>query len=120
MNFSIKTTAPSKIDADLLVIYTFEKADLESLAFSDSFVSIIKSACEKEEFGGKENQTLVLYTKGIISAYKILIMGLGDEKKFNLYKLRKAAAQSIKAAQKLKTKKMAVVFSSVWFRNLSP
>ena len=103
MNIFVKATPPSKTIADLLVIYTFENS-IDDLPFSSNLNSEIKQACQKEDFKGKEKQTLVLYTKGIIPSYKLAVVGLGKEKDFDLSNLRKAAAETIRIAHKLKTK----------------
>src|SRR3989344_2582043 len=118
MNIFVKATPPSKTIADLLVIYTFENS-IDDLPFSSNLNSEIKQACQKEDFKGKEKQTLVLYTKGIIPSYKLAVVGLGKEKDFDLSNLRKAAAETIRIAHKLKTKRLAVSLSSSWFRNFS-
>jgi len=53
------------------------------------------------DFTGKSGVTSVLYTNGALPAPRVLIVGLGDAARFDLFAARKAAATACKALAKL-------------------
>ena len=117
MKFSIKTITAEKVEADLLIFLVWE-GKLKDI-FVDLGVklpSVVKEAAEREEFKGKVGDSLVLYTKGLIGSYKLLILGLGKEDEFDLYQLRKSIAISIKKAMQIKAVRVALVPTESWFK----
>lgn len=115
MKFILKPTDWNKIEADVLIVYTFEKQFSHILAKGREFSSFVQQSMERELFEGSANQILSLSTKGLISAYRLLIVGLGKQDEFNFYKLRVAVAKSFRKIKEFKPAKVAVVLPEQWY-----
>lgn len=61
------------------------------------------------DFSGKSGETALLYADGVLSAPRLLLVGLGDEASFTLEKLRRAAATVARRARKLKVEEVVFV-----------
>ncbi|MBI4066946.1 leucyl aminopeptidase [Candidatus Gottesmanbacteria bacterium] len=121
MNFSIKTTSPSQAQVDLLILYSWRGEKAETLVPNNlKLQSSIKEAMTREQFRGDEGEYVDIYTKGEIEAYKILVVGLGKEEDFDLYKLRKSIAAATKKAKQFKVKKLAFVPHNSWYKKFEP
>lgn len=59
-------------------------------------------------FKGKEAQTETIFSRGQVTAKRVVLLGLGKEEKLNGEVIRKAAAQALKAAEKTKAVTMAM------------
>jgi leucyl aminopeptidase len=53
------------------------------------------------DFVGNNNETALLYTTGKIGCPRILLVGLGEQEKFNLNTLRQAAGTAVRTAERL-------------------
>lgn len=119
MNFFSKTTPLHKIEADLVVLFAFEDENLEKLPVNSTFINDIVTVSKKEQFLGKTGESLVIYTRGALPTYKLIILGLGNEKDFDAHSLRNVIARATKTAMKLKAKKIAILAKEEWFRTLN-
>lgn len=116
MKFILKPTDPSKLEVDVLIQYCWENEVSHVSGLSKDFLDEIKSAAAKEEFTGKELQSLLLYPKNIISSYKFLLLGLGKKEEFNIFKLYKFVAASVKRALEGKPVKIAIIADDYWMK----
>lgn len=115
MKFTLKPTDPSKIEADVLIQYSWED-EFGLSGLPKNFQDEIKEIADREEFKGSQDQTLLLYPKTLIAAYKFLLFGLGKKKDFDLYKLYKSVATSIRSIQDSKPVKVAIVIDESWMK----
>ena len=60
----------------------------------------------EEKFGGKLGDRLVLHTHGKLPFNRILLVGLGDKKTFNLEAIRRAAGSTVRYADKIEASKV--------------
>ena len=64
----------------------------------------IDTVIDLEQFKGKEGECVSLYTERKLSAPRLLLIGIGEEKKRSLETYRRAAATAQKKAKALKAK----------------
>jgi len=119
MKFLLKPIDPAKLASDVLVAFCWEK-DLSSLRQLDEKLSgLITEAIKKEGFAGKENEYLILSTKGDIGSYKILVAGLGERENFDIFSLIKAIAFTLKKAKEAKPAKIGLIIDDYWIKKLT-
>jgi len=87
MKFSLKPTDPGKIEADVLLIFSWEENPFEIPQFNVQFNSHVIETAKRENFEGKSGQSITVSTQGVISSYKLVLVGLGKKGDFNLFKL---------------------------------
>ena len=102
MKFSVTTTAPDEIDADLLALPVFADAELGPGAdvLDDALDNGLAEFLEEADFTGKPGQTLAVPTTGAIEARAALLVGVGERDDFDLEALRTAAAAVARKATK--------------------
>lgn len=116
MKFLLKPTDPSKLEIDVLICYSWEGELSVLTGLPKEFLTEVKEAAKREEFEGKEEQSLVLSGKNLISAYKFLLFGLGKKDSFDLYKLYKSVASSVKKSKESRPAKIGIVLDSFWLK----
>lgn len=105
INVSAKKADVITAKADLAVIGVFE-GSLKNNKTAAKFDSVLKGALERvyklADFKGKKISSAIVYNDQPKATQRIAIIGLGEEKKFDLDILRKAATLSGKIAVDLK------------------
>jgi leucyl aminopeptidase len=102
--------------ADVACTFLFEDKKLfeeKMSALKKTLRNRIEPLLDTKDFKGKEGETVVLYTEGRIAARRLMLVGLGEQKKLTLEKLRRGAATAAKKAQSLKLRSLAVEFPEV-------
>jgi leucyl aminopeptidase len=95
-----------------------EKAEYKKLIenFPPALRKKIETAIRLNEFTGKENESITLYTESLINSPRLLLIGIGGSKKqtlqgsFQLEKFRRASATAAKKASSLKAASLAILF----------
>src|SRR3989338_2066472 len=116
MNFSINTSALSKIQTDLLVVQLFEgenKFEPKTRELDAALDGLITEVVRYGDFTGKSGQTLLLFTAGKVAARRVLLVGLVKRASYDLEKHRSAIAASATAIQKYRIKNLAVASTIV-------
>jgi len=115
--------AAAKYSGDVMVLGLFEKTK----HLPAKYISIDKAArravsklLKLGDFSGKANETAVLYVTGKLKCERIIMVGLGDEKKFELNVLRQAAGTAIRLAEKLSSAKLGMILHLSVTENISP
>ncbi|NQU17834.1 MAG: leucyl aminopeptidase [Candidatus Saganbacteria bacterium] len=112
MKLQVKIGNVNQISSDMLIVGLFKDTKKLSgaIAAVDSMLKgIISSALVQNEIEGKLGESLLFHSFGRIAAKKVLVVGMGERKKFNLDSIRTASASAIRQAQKLKTKQVISV-----------
>ncbi|MBW2963307.1 leucyl aminopeptidase [Candidatus Woesearchaeota archaeon] len=112
MKINLEIGKPHAFKSDLIVIGLFEK-EAPDKHLDDALDKEISNLIKSEEFKGEEGQVQIITTLGKIHAKKILLIGLGKKKEFNLEKLRRAAAHSAKHVRNLGIKIFSTTLQSV-------
>lgn len=116
MKFLLKPTDLSKLETDVLIMFCYEKEISELSGFNNEFIKLVKEAAAREEFEGKEEQILILSTRGVISSYKFILVGLGDKVNFKIDKLYKSVAMAVKKAREARPVKIALKPDEMWLK----
>ena len=102
MKIVVKTERIEDIKTDAIAIGLFEKQGIERYKgldrAADGLISIL---IKRGEFKGKADEMLFLISPAGLKAKRMLLLGLGEKKKFTVDKLRQASA---KAGQEMRSK----------------
>jgi len=113
MKLSAEKASLKKVKADVACSFLFEDRKLfnEKMdALRKTLKKQVDSLLDTNDFKGKEGETVVLYTEGKIAARRLMLVGLGEQKKLTLEKIRRAAATAAKKTQGLKLRTLAAEF----------
>src|SRR4030067_3421064 len=102
MKIVVKTERIEDIKTDAIAIGLFEKQGIERYKGLDRAADgLISGLIKRGEFKGKADEMLFLITPAGLKAKRMLLLGLGEKKKFTVDKLRQASA---KAGQEMRSK----------------
>lgn len=119
MKFFLKPTDPAKTEVDILISFCWEEGVRELTDLNKELLDFVKEASKREDFTGKADQVLLLSTRGIISAYKFLLAGLGSRDKFDSYRLYTSVAAAVKKSKESKPARIAISVPAEWLKNFS-
>lgn len=112
MKINLEIGKPQNFKSDLIVIGLFEKESPEK-KLDEALDREISQLIKTEEFKGESGELKLITTLNKIPAKKILLIGLGKKKEFNLEKLRRAASASAKYIRDLNLKNFTTTLHSV-------
>ena len=113
MKLSVERATLKNARAEIICTFFFEDRKLFQGRIAElkkDLRSAIEAISDGKEFKGKEGETLLLYTGDRFASRRLLLVGLGEEKKLTMEKLRRAAAVAAKKARSLKVKNLALQF----------
>jgi len=105
MNFAFATGEPSRGAHDLLVVPLFAGALKSPSALDglgDGLPALLRATAAEEGFTGKADQSFLFHTHAKAGPRRVLVLGLGDPKKYRAETLRLAAGKAAKLAAKLR------------------
>ncbi|OGG15809.1 hypothetical protein A3D78_04780 [Candidatus Gottesmanbacteria bacterium RIFCSPHIGHO2_02_FULL_39_14] len=115
MKFSLKSKKISQLEVDTLNLFLWEDEEIEKYKeFPGELLLYIKDAVKRENFNQDRDEVLLLSSKGIISAYKLIITGLGKKKDFDRGILAEQVAKSIRKSKENKAVKIGIVLADDW------
>lgn len=110
MKFEVTRKSPARAACDVLIVGVFEgdkKPCAQDEALGSALVPLFAQA-KREGFEGKASQTVEFTPGESLAAHKVLLVGLGKQKEFNLDKLRGAISNTIKRCVALSAKRVAI------------
>lgn len=117
MKFTLKPNYSLASENDLLAVFCFEGKLEQILDFSSELNRFISEAAAKESFTGKDGEKLQISTKGMISSYKMLIVGLGKNEDFDIYKWQKSVSTAVRSLISSKGVKAGFILGDHLFTN---
>jgi leucyl aminopeptidase len=113
MDTMVKTGLVEEEAEEVAAIMLFEAAGIPRKPSSlrrinTALHGVIGSLFKDKEFTAKACQVKVLHTFGHLNAKRIMLLGLGQKKKFTIDVLRKASAAAVSRASDLKVKHFTV------------
>jgi len=105
MKASVRVGLAAATSADLLVVGFFEepeKREKQLRGLGEAVRALLQPLIEYGDFTGKSGQTALILNPAGIQARRLLAVGLGEQAKFDLETLRKAATLGAQQAQKLR------------------
>lgn len=106
MKITFEKSGAGKAKADAFVFLCFEDKKLleEQIKSIQRILKIKISEVSLEDFKGKDEQTVLLYS----GKTRLILSGLGKKEKVTLEKIRVACARAIKRANSIKIKKVGI------------
>jgi leucyl aminopeptidase len=109
--------------AELIVVNLFQGVTLPggaTGAVDGALGGMIREVLSTGDFTGKSGETILLYTRGVIPAPRVLIVGLGDSGKLDLRAVRNASATVARKARELGVKHFATIVHGAGIGGLDP
>ncbi|PKO21044.1 MAG: hypothetical protein CVU38_16885 [Chloroflexi bacterium HGW-Chloroflexi-1] len=109
--------------ADLTVVNLFQgvtEPGGATGAVDKALDGAIRDVIAAGDFTGKAGETALLYTRGALPAARVLVVGLGEQEKFNLAAARDAAATAARKARELGVRTVASVVHGAGAGGLEP
>lgn len=112
MEMAIKKEVIEKYDTPCLILGVTEPANEDSLVgmYSQALRKLIKEIIDLENFNGESEQLIFTYTRDVIKAKRVLIVGLGKEDDLTIESIRKNLGSASRKARDLNVKKITVYF----------
>src|SRR5579884_3297788 len=108
MDVKVRTEPLKDVDADALIVVSFEKTPADQLGPADA---LVKDLYESGEFSGKALENVVLHRPDGLAAKRLLVIGGGKPDKFTSAEMRKAAAAAVRALKSKKLQRLAILLS---------
>jgi len=114
MQITVETRAPALRAADVLALLLCQREPGSRLAgplaaLDRALGGRLALALGSGDFRGRSDETLLLYADGSIAAKRLLLVGLGDEKKLTRDAVRQAAAMAAQAASRRSSRTLALL-----------
>jgi leucyl aminopeptidase len=112
MDIQLKQANITDFAADLVVVNLFQGVTAPggaTGAVDRALSGAISDVIATGDFQGKPGETLVLYTRGAMSAPRVLVVGLGEAGKFDLQGVRTASATAARKARELGARTFATI-----------
>jgi leucyl aminopeptidase len=113
MQVLVKRSKPETADADVLVAPAWEKTALAAQGplaqLDEPLGGLIREYLDSGDFSGTLNSTLLLRSRGGITAPRLLLVGLGKSATFTLDHLRQASASAATTVRKLGVSTLAIL-----------
>ena len=110
MEVSLRTGGLAKVDAEALVVVSFEKTPTEQLSPGDG--GLVKELYDSGEFSGKDCETVLLHRPAGLTAKRVLLIGGGKPEKFTPAEMRKAASIATRTLKDRKVQRLAIALPS--------
>lgn len=113
MKFTTKITDVTKVEADVLTVFSWQgkKDELElspeAEVIDASLGGILKEALALEEFAPAVGKTFVVHSHGRIPGKRVLLVGIGDPSHLTIEALQTAAAAAARRARDGKARTLA-------------
>lgn len=114
MKFDVKLGSIEKLEADALAVFLWkgEKEWSEQALWLDSKLGgLLKKILTEEEFEAEAGKILTFHTHGKINFPRIIVVGLGEKKEFDLTQVRNCFALLGRKAKDLKIKNLGLTLS---------
>jgi leucyl aminopeptidase len=113
MNVVVKRSKPETSDAEVLAVPVWQDTSLpaaSAVAQLDARLGgLLSEYLRHGDFPGTLNSTMLLRTRGGITAPRLLLVGLGKAAAFSVEHLRQASASAATTVRKLGVRTMAIV-----------
>jgi len=123
MEVNVQQGFIQEVEADAVVVNLFkgvERPGGATGAVDRALNGAISELIAAGDFQGKLGETAVLYTRGAMPAPRVILVGLGEQEKFDLEAVRKAGAAAAKRAKDLDVKRLATIVHGAGVGGLEP
>ena len=123
MDISVRLGSITEQAADLIVVNLFQgitQPGGATGAVDAALGGAIREVIGAGDFSGKAGETALIYTRGALPAARVLVVGLGDQARFNAASTRSAAATAARKARDLSVRTLATVVHGAGAGGLDP
>lgn len=114
MKFDVRLGTIEKLETDALAVFLWKgekEWSKEALWFDSKLDGLFKKILTEEEFKGDMGKVLTFHTHGKLTFSRIIIVGLGEKKEFDLTQVRNCFAILGRKAKDLKIKSVGLSLS---------
>lgn len=111
-DFIVSAGPFDKLQSDSLVLFLSQPPDLTAsvaAAIDSALNNALTELVEGGDFAGKSEQVAVAYSRGLIPARRIILVGLGKPDEISAESVRRASAVALKRAQDLRASEVVIV-----------
>lgn len=112
MKLSIRHGTIQEAEADTIIVNLFKGVTHPggaTGAVDRALGGAVSDLIAGGDFSGKLGEVAVFYPRGAIAARRVLVAGLGEQSKFDLEQVRKAAASAILKARELQSRQVCSI-----------
>ena len=123
MNIRAEQVNLKEAKCDLLVVNEFEGVNTPAGgtgAVNKALGGLVQELIGREKFKAEFGECLVFRTHGKIPAQKVMVLGLGKRKEFDIEKVRQLAAITIQKARDLKARTVVSIVHGAGIAGLDP
>ncbi len=115
MDYSIEIQPLDQLETDCIIVGVYKNQQLSPSAtiVDDNTHQLIRNLIERGDIKGKSNETLLISVVPDSTIQRVLLIGLGDEEKFNLKLYRKALTAAVKALKTTQIKSVACTLAEI-------
>jgi len=116
MKVEVKQGSPAAFRGEAMVVCHFEdsrKLAGAALELDRQSGGMIGDLIRRGDFTGKPAQVSVVYTRGALPVYRILLIGLGQKKEFDLEKARRGFSKAARSVRELGLAEFAICLEPV-------
>lgn len=110
MDVIVKKDDATKVKSNVLIYATTED---ELKKIDTRFEKVLSSVVGSGDFTGESNKLHMLYPKGIITAERVLLLGLGKQEELDLEKIRRAFSTAVQSLSGFEIKDVTVFYSKL-------
>jgi leucyl aminopeptidase len=110
MNIKVVNATIQTMTADAILVSLFKGVEISSSmvgTMDKVLAGLISELLRANDFRGELNEVTVIYTRGAISAPRVIMVGLGNVEELSLERIRQASATGAKKARELGCKTIA-------------
>ncbi|MFQ5797180.1 MAG: leucyl aminopeptidase [Bacteroidota bacterium] len=111
VRLKFQTASLKTIRADVAAAFVFEDKDLfrkRTQAIDRMTGKSLRSLLQSKDFSGKEGEVSVVYAGNAAKSGRLMLIGLGEQKKLTVEKLRRAVASATKRAKSMKLRRVGL------------
>jgi leucyl aminopeptidase len=123
MKIKILNQSITKYEGDIIIVNLFKGVRSPggaTGAVDKALNGIISKLIKNGELTGKLNEAIIIHTLGKLRADKVLVVGLGETKKFGLEEIRKASGVAARKARQLNAKKVGTIVHGAGIGGIKP
>jgi leucyl aminopeptidase len=109
MDVRVRTEPLQEIDADALIVVSWEKAPAGQLGAAAD--DLVKELYDSGEFSGKALDSVLLHRPQGLAAKRLLVIGGGKADQFTAAEMRKMAAAAVRALKSKKLQRLAMLLA---------
>ena len=114
--FTASTQPLEQTEGDVIILKFFEdekKLEPKVKELDQKLDGEISELLQSGDFDGQMKNTATIYSHGRIKTKRIVLLGLGKKKDFNLDKLREAITYTLPMLKKFKAKSISILLSKI-------